>query len=198
MAARERDETVRAAWREAVSELESEHLVFVDESGTNIGMTPRYGRAPRGQRAAGLAPRNTGKNTTLLAALTPDGISTAMVIEGATDTPVLTAFVEQALVPSLKSGQVVVWDNLSAHKAHDPQRLIEACGCHVLFLPPYSPDFNPIELAFSKLKDALRRVEARTLGELWQAIGRLLPTITSTDAHAWFHHCGYRLEGQQL
>lgn len=161
-------------------------------------MTPRYGRAPRGQRASGSAPRNTGKNTTLLAALTPGGIRTAMVIEGAIDTAVMTAFVEQVLVPHLRPGQVVIWDNLSVHKARQLTERIAAVGCQVVFLPPYSPDFNPIEHAFSKLKAGLRRTQARTVEELWSAIGRLLPTITPADARNWYRHCGYPLTSQPL
>ncbi|MBA2453488.1 MAG: IS630 family transposase [Chloroflexia bacterium] len=198
MAARERDETVRAAWREAVIALSNDRLVFVDESGTNIGMTPRYGRAPRGARAHGIAPRNTGKNTTLLAALMPEGVHAAMVIEGATDTAVMTAFVAEVLVPRLTPGQVVVWDNLSVHKASRLAAMIEACGCRVLFLPPYSPDFNPIELAFSKIKTALRQLETRTLDALWQAIGRLLSMITAADVQGWYRHCGYALDGLSM
>ena len=189
---------MRAAWREAVTVLSNDRLVFVDESGTNIGMTPRYGRAPRGARASGRAPRNTGKNTTLLAALMPEGVHAAMVVEGATDTAVMTAFVAQVLVPRLTPGQVVVWDNLSVHKASRLAAMIEACGCTVLFLPPYSPDFNPIELAFAKLKTALRQLEARTLDALWQAIGRLLATITTADVRGWYRHCGFALDGLSI
>jgi transposase len=178
-----------------VTALSSDRLVFVDESGTNIGMMPRYGRAPRGRRTHGVAPRNTGKNTTLLAALMPGGVQATMVVEGAADTAVMTVFVEQVLVPQLVPGQVVVWDNLSVHKARQLTILIQGCGCEVLFLPPYSPDFNPIERAFSKLKTALRQVEARTLEALWTAIGRLLSTITPADVHGWYRHCGYNLDG---
>lgn len=173
-------------------------LVFVDESGTNIGMASRYGRAPRGVRASGIAPRNTGKNTTLLAALTPDSVQAAMVVEGATDTAVMTAFVGQVLVPHLTPGQVVIWDNLSVHKTSRLAAMIEGCGCAVVFLPPYSPDFNPIELAFAKRKTAVRQVEARTLPELWNAIGRLLPTITPADVRGWYRQCGYPLDGQPM
>jgi transposase len=167
LAARERDETVRAAWRETVTAFSSGRLVFVD----------------------------TGKNTTLLAALMPGGLPASMVVEGATDTAVMTVFVEQVLAPQLLPGQVVVWDNLNVHKARHLTTLIEGCGCEVLFLPPYSPDFNPIELAFSKLKSALRQVEARTLDALWDVIGRLLATITPADVHGWYRHCGYTLDG---
>jgi transposase len=131
-------------------------LVFVDESGTNLAMTPRYGRAPRGERVVGTVPRNHGKNTTLVAALTLDGITAAMTVEGALDRSAFDAFVAQVLVPRLRPGQVV-WDNLSVHKSAEAQRLIEAQGCHLLRLPPSSPDVTPIEDAFSKLKASFRR-----------------------------------------
>lgn len=166
-------------------------LVFVDESGTNLAMTPRYGRAPRGERVIGIAPRNHGKNTTLVAALTLDGISAAMTVEGAMDRVAFDVFVAQILVPSLRPGQVVIWDNLSVHKSRMAHRLIAAAGCQLLWLPPYSPDFTPIEQAFSKLKTVLRRAGARTRETLDAAISAGLPTITATDAQGWFAHCGY-------
>ena len=179
-------------------EIDPGQLVFVDETGNNITLTPRYGRAPRGQRCVGQVPRNWGKNTTLMAALTLGGIQTAAVIEGAMDRLVFDCFVEQFLVPSLRPGQVVVWDNLSVHKSARARKLIEAAACRVLFLPPYSPDFNPIELAFSKLKTAVRRAKQRTVPGLWEAIGSGLNQITARDARGWFHHCGYHLNQQPL
>ncbi len=142
--------------------LDPSQLVFVDESGTNLAMTPRYGRAPRGQRVVGAAPRNHGPNTTLVAAMRAAGITAAMTLEGAADRAAFKVFVAQVLVPSLTSGQTVVWDNLSVHKSATAQQLIKAAGCQVVFLPPYSPDFAPIELAFSKLKTFLRHAEARS------------------------------------
>lgn len=161
-------------------------------------MTPRYGRAPRGQRCVGQVPRNWGKNTTLMAAMTLGGIQTAAVIEGAMDRPVFECFVTQFLVPTLHPGQVVVWDNLSVHQSARATAVIEAAGCQVVFLPPYSPDFNPIELAFSKLKTALRRAQQRTVPGLWDAIGNGLNQITARDAQGWFQHCGYQLRQQSL
>ena len=161
-------------------------------------MTPRYGRSPRGQRVVGTAPRNHGKNTTLVAALSLAGITTAMTVEGAVDRLAFDAFVAQALVPSLTPGQVVVWDNLSVHKSARAQHLIEARGCQLLWLPPYSPDFSPIEQAFSKLKTALRRTGARTREDLDAAISAGLPTITAKDAQGWFAHCGYAIPAQLL
>lgn len=166
-------------------------LVFVDESGVNLAMTPRYGRAPRGERVVGAAPRNHGTNTTLMAALSLDGITAAMTVEGAMDRPVFDVFVDQVLVPSLRPGQVVIWDNLNVHKSEAAQRQIAARGCQLLWLPPYSPDLAPVEQAFSTLKTALRRTEARTRSALDEAITAALDTITATDARGWFAHCGY-------
>lgn len=181
-----------------VEDLDSTALVFVDESGTNLAMTPRYGRAPRGERVVGAAPRNHGKNTTLVAALTLDGITAAMTVEGAMDRLAFDAFVAQVLVPALRPGQVVIWDNLSVHKSDDAQRLIADAGCHLLWLPPYSPDYTPIEQAFSKLKAALRRTGARTREALDDAITAALATITGTDAAGWFAHCGYPIPAHLL
>lgn len=161
-------------------------------------MRPRYGRAPRGQRVVGTAPRNHGPNTTLLAAMRCDGITAAMTLEGAVDRDAFDVFVAEILVPSLIPGQTVVWDNLSVHKSAVAKRLIEGAGCQVLFLPPYSPDFAPIEQAFSKLKTFLRRTQARTRAALDDAITAGLATITAADARAWFAHCGYHINGQSL
>ena len=173
-------------------------LVFVDESGTTLAMTPRYGRAPRGQRVVGTAPRNQGNNTTLVAALTLDGITAAMTLEGAMDRPAFDAFVAQVLVPTLRPGQVVIWDNLSVHKSLAAPHWIADAGCHLLWLPPYSPDFSPIEPAFSKLKTALRQTGARTREALDEAITAALATITDADALGWFAHCGYPIPAHLL
>lgn len=156
-------------------------------------MTPRYGRAPRGERVVSRAPRNHGSNTTLIAALSLDGITAAMTVEGAMDRLAFDVFVTEVLAPSLTPGQVVVWDNLNVHKSADAQRLITARGCQLLWLPPYSPDFTPVEQVFSKLKTVLRRAEARTRDTLDDAITAGLATITATDAQGWFAHCGYPL-----
>jgi transposase len=196
--AAERDETVRATWWDEIQTLAPADLVFVDESGTNLAMTPRYGRAPRGQRVVGTAPRNHGPNTTLLAAMSPAGIAAAMTVEGAMDRDAFEVFVAQVLVPSLLPGQTVIWDNLSVHKSVTAHQLIEAVGCQVRYLPPYSPDFAPIEHAFSKLKSFLRRTHARTRAALDDAITAGLATITAADARGWFAHGGYTLRGQPL
>ena len=167
---------------------------MVDECGSNINLTPRYARAPKGKRAIGSVPRNTNKNTTLIASMTTAGMGPAMLLEGATDTAAFEAYVEHLLVPALVPGQVVVLDNLSAHKSVRVRDLIEACGCAVWFLPSYSPDLSPIEEAVSKLKALLRRAEARTREALHVAIAKALEQITALDAQGFFTHCGYGLQ----
>lgn len=172
--------------------------MFVDESGTHIALTPRYARAPRGERAYGAVPRSWGENVTLLAALTPTGLGPAMTVAGATDALVFEAYVREALAPALVPGQTVVLANLGAHKGPRIRQLIEARGCRLLFLPAYSPDFAPIELAFSKVKEVLRRAGARTRVALEAAIAAALDAVTPQDAAAWFRHCGYAPSGQSL
>ena len=191
MAASERDEEARAAWRERVARLDPERLVFVDECGSNVGLAPLRARAPKGERALGKEPRNRGKNTTLLASMGAGGMRPSLAVEGGTTKAVFEAYVERVLAPSLSPGQTVVMDNLSAHKGERVRELVEGRGCEVLFLPSYSPDFSPIEEAFSKLKALLRRAKARTKEALVEAIGRALDAITPEDARGWFAHCGY-------
>ena len=154
-------------------------------------MTRRYGRAPRGQRAYGSVPRNRGKNTTLLASLSLEGIGAAMTVEGSATQKVFEAYVEKVLALTLKPGQVVILDNLSAHKGQKVKRLIESRAASVIFLPAYSPDFNPIEEAFSKIKAILKKKAARGREALIEAIGRALGAVTRQDAWGWFAHCGY-------
>jgi len=189
--AAERDEAKRAAWRADAAPLAPGDLVFLDETASHVAMTPRYGRAPRGQRVRGAVPRNHGHNTTLIAALTTAGIGAAMTLAGALDGPAFAAYVRAFLAPTLRPGQIVVLDNLAVHKDATARRLIEARGCRLLFLPAYSPDFSPIEHAFGKVKEALRRAEARTRDALEAAIAAALDTVTPQDAAAWFRHCGY-------
>ena len=196
--ASERDEAHRAAWWVETTQLDPRRLVFVDESGTNLSLTRRYGRAPRGQRVVGSVPRNHGPNVTLLAAMGREGITAAMTMTGATDGAVWALFVREVLVPSLHPGQIVLWDNLSVHKNQQLCRLIEAQGCQVRFLPPYSPDFSPIEQAFSKLKTRLRQAGTRTRPALEDTIAAGLDPITAGDATAWFRHCGYGRSEQLL
>ena len=196
--AAERDEAARAAWREEAAALDPAALVFVDETSTNTAMTRRRARAPRGERAAGRAPRNHGPNVTLLAALTPEGIGPALAVPGAVDGAAFVLYAERVLAPSLRPGQVVVLDNLSAHKHEDARAAVEAAGCRLLFLPAYSPDFNPIELAFAKVKERLRAAAERTFDGLVAATGAAVDAVTTADARGFFAHCGFPLPGQQL
>ena len=194
--ATERDEAARAAWREETAALPAAGFVFVDESGTHTRMTPLYAYAPRGERAYGHAPRNHTRNTTLVAALTLDGVCDSMTVEGAMDREAFVAgcplgSMEQGLGPKLVAGHVVVMDNLSMHKGERVRAVIEGCGCRLLFLPPYSPDMTPIEGMFSKVKQALRRAGKRTQAELEAAIGAALDTVTAADAAGWFAAAGY-------
>jgi transposase len=191
VAASERNEEERENWRKQMSQQETDLLVFLDECGSNIALTPLYARAPKGERARGSVPRNRGKNMTLIASLSLEGIGASMILEGGVDALAFEAYVEQVLAPSLQPGQIVVMDNLSVHKVARVQQLIEDRGCHLLFLPAYSPDFSPIEETFSKIKAFLRRTGARTREALQEAIAQALLTVTAQDAHGWFRHCGY-------
>ena len=170
--------------------------MFVDECGTHTSMTRLRARAPRGERAYGRVPRNRGPNTTLLASMTHGGMGPSMAVVGSTKKAVFEAYVGEVLAPSLSPGQVVVLDNLGAHRGERARGLVEARGCELLFLPPYSPDFSPIEEAFSKIKALLRKAEARTGGDLVEAIGRALSAVTDQDAKGFFGHCGYPLGAQ--
>ena len=191
MGASERNETKRRIWHRIVSNLDPRRLVFVDESGANITLARRYGRSPRGERSPGRAPRNYTENLTLVAALSLAGLDAPMLLDGAMDTVAFDRYVEQVLVPALHPGQLVILDNLSVHKQEPIRRTIAAAGCRVLFLPSYSPDFNPIEQVFSKIKAYIRRVGARTQEALETAIAEAIELITVADARGFFHHCGY-------
>jgi transposase len=195
--ASERDEAERAAWRaRADQEFKADTLVFVDESGCNLALTPRYGWAPRGERAVAQAPRNRGPNTTVLAALTTEGLQASMTVEGAANTEVFLTYLDKVLCPSLQPGKTVVMDNLNVHRATAVRERIEARECRLVFLPSYSPDFNPIEEAFSKLKSYLRRAKARTREALESAVAEGLQRITAQDARHWFTHCGFAVDSQ--
>ena len=198
MGASERDEQARSAFREYVKLLDWRDLVFVDESGTNITLAPLYGWAPKGERAYGKAPRNWDKNITLIASLSAEGLGAAMSVEGATDGAAFQTYVKHFLVPTLKTGQIVVLDNLQVHKSLKVRELIEGAGASVLFLPSYSPDFSPIEGAFSKVKNLVRKAQARTQEALIEAIGDALDAVSRRDALGFFEHCGYHADGQLL
>ncbi len=164
----------------------------------HTSLYPRYAYSPRGRRVRAEVPRNRGKNTTLLASMTIGGMGPCVAVDGPTTSAVFEAYVEQVLVPTLRPGQVVVLDNLTAYKGDRVRELIERRGCELMFLPPYSPDLNPIEEAFSKIKALLRRAEARSRGALVDAIGRMLSAITARDARGFFEHCGYAVVDRPL
>lgn len=196
--ARERDTEINRQRREAFLErlrtIAPEKLIFLDESGVTTQMTRLWGRAPKGERIAEATPQGHWKVLTTLGAMSLRGMEAVMTIESPTDGEVFTTYVEQVLCPKLKSGDVVIMDNLSAHKVRGIQERIEACGAELLYLPPYSPDFNPIEKAWFKLKQFLRASKARTAEALDQAIIDALKTISADNAAAWFRHCGFALQ----
>ena len=194
--ASERDGFLRAAWRTLVAaEIDAGRFVD-DECSTNTSLRPLYAWSRRGERAFCSAPRNWGKNVTLLSSLSAEGMCPSVAVEGATTRVVFEAYLEEALCPSLSPGQVVVMDNLSAHKGQKVRELIEERGCELLYLPPYSPDYNPIEQAFSKMKALMRKSGARTREALIGAMGDALSAITARDASGYFGHCGYRALAQ--
>jgi transposase len=184
-------ERLRREHRKEVAAIEPGNLVFVDESGANLSFCRLWARAPRGLRAYGSAPQNWGENITILSALSLRGILGSMIVPGSTDSDVFLAYVEEVLVPELWPGAVVLMDNLSPHKSTGVRETIESVGARLLYLPPYSPDLNPIEKAWSKLKAYLRQIAARTYCRLNRAITAGLNLITPQDAHGFFTHCGY-------
>lgn len=192
MIAQERDAWARALFRVEMTTIAADRLGVIDETSTNIHLTPRMAWAPRGHRAYGTVPRNTPPNTTLIASLTTAGIGPSLLLEGATDTAAFVTYIEQVLAPTLRQGQIVLLDTWSVHKNRQVRAVVEARGCQLWFLPTYSPDLSPIELAFAKLKEGVRRTGARTRAALETAIAHALDTITSADARAFFKHCGYR------
>jgi len=178
--------------------VDPERLVFVDEMGTHTSLAPLYAYAPIGERAFFEIPKNRGKNTTLLTSLHRGGMGPSMAVEGATTARVFETYVEKVLVPSLREGQIVVMDNLGAHRPKRIRELIEERGCELIYLPSYSPDLNPIEEALSKIKHILRKIAARTKETLIEAIGRALAAVSVQDVRGFLVHCGYRAPAQQL
>jgi transposase len=197
--ASERDGFLRAAWRALVAdEIDAGRFVFVDECSTNTSLCSLYAWSRRGERAFCSAPRNWGKNVTLLSSMSAEGMGPSVAVEGATTRAVFEAYLEEALRPSLLAGQVVVMDNLSAHKGQKVRELIEGRGCELIYLPPYSPDLKWDEKAFSKMKVLMRRSGARTREALIGAMGDALSAITARDASGFFGHCGYHRPDQLL
>ena len=163
----------------------------MDECSTNVRMVPLRARAPKGERAFGKAPKNWENNVTLISSMNLGGMGASMSIEGSADGDAFLAYVERFLCPTLKRGQIVVMDNLQVHKMKKVRELIEGRSCSLVFLPSYSPDFNPIEEAFSKIKGFLRKAKARSFEALVQATGGALSAVTKEDARGFFAHCGY-------
>lgn len=168
-------------------------LVFLDEFGCNRGMTRRYARGPRGARVKGYAPINYGSNISVIASMRQDGVGAAMRVEGATNGAVFLAFLRRFLLPTLRNGDLVIMDNLAAHKVDGVEDILAEVGARPLYLPPYSPDYNPIELCISKLKGFLRSAAARTKEDLDQALTQAFDAISPQETNAWVKHCGYSL-----
>jgi transposase len=189
-----RVQQARQDYREKLAALDFQRLKFIDESGVNLAMTRLYGRAPAGERVVGSVPQNYGQSVTMLGALSVRGLQAVMTVDGATDADVFRTYVKQVLGPTLTPGDVVVMDNLQAHKAVGVQQAIARRGARLLYLPPYSPDLSPIEPCWSKVKTTLRKVKARTRAVLDAAIAEAMVTVSPTDAWGWFKHCGYPLQ----
>ena len=197
--ATERNEFERATWRVMVGAVvEPERLIFVDECGTHTSLAPIYGYAPKGERLYLPVPRTRGKNTTVLTSMSMEGMGPSLAVEGATTARVFETYIEKVLVPSLRAGQIVVMDNLGAHRPKRIRELIEQQGCELVYLPAYSPDYNPIEEAFAKIKNLLRNAAARSKEALLEAIAAALSAVTAEDARGFFEHAGYRPIGQLL
>jgi transposase len=188
-----RVDQARREYRQQVAQYAFARLKFVDESGLNIAMTRRYGRAPRGKRVDDAVPKTFGRNVTILGALSCHGLEAVMTVDGATDAAVFHAYVTHVLAPTLRPDDIVVMNNLSAHKVQGIETTIQATGARLIFLPPYSSDFSPIEECWSKIKAGLRPIKARTRGAFDQALKHLIDTVAVNDTHGWFAHCGYPL-----
>jgi len=174
-----------------MSRLDVEHLVFIDETWTATNMTRRYGRSRRGRRLVSKVPHGHWKTTTFIGALRHDAITAPTVIDGAVNGELFLAYVEQQLVPTLRPGDIVVMDNLGSHKLAGVHKAIERVGARAVYLPPYSPDFNPIEMVFSKLKALIRRAAPRTVETLWNLLGSLLDAFSPNECRRYLRHCGY-------
>jgi transposase len=193
LAASEREEKARTKFRKLTGALEVGKYVFIDEMGSNLGMTRLYGRAAPGQRVYDEVPGNQGGNVSTIGALGLEGMRTGLSVPGPIDGDTMLFFVEELLVPTLKRGDIVVMDNNPIHKLDEIEDAIEAAGAWVLFLPPYSPDLNPIEPCWSKVKAGLRSLKPRTLDDLFAALAAAFASITTLDILGWFRHCGYRI-----
>ena len=180
-------------FQKEVAELDVERFKFLDESSVNTSLTRLYGRAAPNQRVVDSTPQPSGPQTTTLAVMGWTGITAPLVLSGAVNGTVFCGYIQDCVIPTLQPGDILFMDNLSAHKVAGLEELIHSCGAHLIFLPPYSADFNPIELAWSKVKTILRRLKARTLPTLIDALKQALQSITPQDIHAWFAHCNYAI-----
>jgi transposase len=190
----ERVRALRATFQETVKPLDVHRLKFVEESGATLAMVRRYGRATPGQRVVDHVPDNYGVNYTMLAAMGLDGLQAPWVVDGAVNGDIFRRWVRDILYPTLRPGDSVLWENLSAHKVAGVEALLTACGARRIRLSPYSPDFNPIEQCWSKMKTGLRRAKARTVETLIAAIKQALETMTEANLRGWFTHCGYSVQ----
>jgi transposase len=181
----------RDQWQTDMSPLPVERFIFIDETGANTRMTRTRGRAPIGRRLVGAIPHGPWKTTTFVAGLRSTGMIAPMVIDGAMNGDLFCAYIRQLLVPELRPGDIVVMDNLSSHKRVEVRAMIEAVGARLALLPPYSPDLNPIENAFAKLKSMLRSAGQRTIDGLWSFLGRALEAFPTNECLNYFRHCGY-------
>jgi transposase len=184
----------RAAWFDGQPELDPERLVFIDETWASTNMARLRGRAPKGERLRMGIPHGHWKTTTVVAGLRLDGIAAPFVLDGPINREAFEAYVAHVLVPELRPGDIVIMDNLSSHKGPRVRQLIETAGARLLYLPPYSPDFNPIEKAFAKLKALLRKAAERTVAGLWDAIGRLIDAFSPQECANYFAAAGYEPE----
>jgi transposase len=181
----------REVWLEAQRDLDLERLIFIDETGATTKMARLFGRAPRGERCRTALPYGHWKTTTFTAGLRLGGLAAPMILDGPMDGDAFRAYVTQVLVPELELGDIVIMDNLPAHKVSGIREAIEAAGARLFYLPPYSPDFNPIEMAFAKLKAFLRAAAARTIPDLWDTLKNALDAFTPSECRNYFAAAGY-------
>ena len=194
----------REEWKAAQPDMDVKNIVFLDTvlvgcnsfvaTWTKTNMTPLYGRAPIGKRVMDFVPHGHWKTTTFLAALRHDGLTAPMVIDGAINGELFLAYVKQILLPTLKEGDIVVMDNLGSHKVAGVEEAIHSVGARVLYLPPYSPDFNPIEMVFSKLKTLIRKAKLRNVKDLWNKLGELCDFFSPQECRKYFNHAGYGIK----
>jgi len=190
-AASERDPKARKAFRRKVAQGDVKKFIFIDEMGSNLSFTRRYGRATPGQRVVEDVPGKKGENVSTIGAIGLDGVRAALSLPGAIDGETMAFFVTETLAPQLRPGEIVLMDNCSIHKVEEVTEAIEAVGANVVFLPTYSPDLNPIENCWSKVKSILRSIKPRSAEQLFEALEKAFAAITTQDILGWFKHCGY-------